>query len=140
MDVNGTRFHMVLGRRDWEDTIEPPIDLDVCFDERRRTLGLRPQPFVFPTRPGAARLAPGDRRGAAVDRFGNHFWISPDRHSLLALGAAFDDGVGSGGQRFTYAMMIAMTALLWSLFAWAVSYGLRLLDHIDLQQRNGGRL
>jgi phage tail-like protein len=91
MDVNGSRFHLVLGHDDWEDTIVPPIDPDVmapwCYDGRRNALGLRPRPFVFPTRPEAVRLTTDDRRGAAVDRFGNHFWVGPDRHTILVLGA-----------------------------------------------------
>jgi phage tail-like protein len=87
MDVNGTRLHLVLGHADWERSIVPPVDPDVCFDARRNTLGLRPEPFVFPTRADAMRLTQSDRRGAAVDRFGNHFWIGPDRRRVLALGA-----------------------------------------------------
>jgi phage tail-like protein len=87
MDPNGTRLHLVLGLADWERSIVPPTDADVCFDEHRHTLGLRPRPFVFPTRSEALRLTPEARRGADVDRYGNHFWIGTDRRSIVALGA-----------------------------------------------------
>jgi phage tail-like protein len=87
MDPNGTRLHLVLGLPDWERVIVPPADPDVCFDEDRHTLGLRPRPFVFPTRSDAPRLGPDARRGADVDRHGNLFWIGTDRQSILVLGA-----------------------------------------------------
>ncbi len=95
MDVNGTRLHLVLGLDDWQRSIVGPIDPDVCYDERRDTIGLRPRPFVFPTRSDATRLAPEDRRGADVDCFGHRFWIGADRRSIHALGA-------TGTQAFTW--------------------------------------
>lgn len=87
MDVNGTRLHLLLGRDDWQRSIVAPMDPDVCYDERRETIGLRPRPFVFPTRTDAKRLVPEDRRGADIDRFGNRFWIGADRRSIRAVGA-----------------------------------------------------
>ena len=87
MDVNGTRLHLVLGRGDWLGAAVAPIDEAVCFDDRAHTLGLRPRPFVFPTRPGAVRLRPRDRRGVAADRHGNIFWVAADRRSVQVLGA-----------------------------------------------------
>ena len=88
MDANGTRLHLVLGLADWERAIVPPADPDLCVDQDRHTLGLRPQPFVFPTRSDAPRLGPADRRGADVDRHGNHFWVDTDRRRIMALGAS----------------------------------------------------
>jgi phage tail-like protein len=90
MDVNGTRLHLLLGRNDWERALVPPLDHGVCFDGRRHTIGLRPRPFVFPTRTGSVRLRPGDRRGVDADRFGNIFWIGPGRRTIQVLGAGQD--------------------------------------------------
>ena len=83
MDVNGTRLHLVLGLDDW-------AELGRAADRPRRVLrpsvaarsGFGRDRSCSRPVPAAARLVPADRRGAAVDRFGNHFWISPDRHSL----------------------------------------------------------
>jgi phage tail-like protein len=90
MDVNETRLHLLLGREDWERAITSPVDPGVCFDERRHTVGLRPRPFVFPTRAESRRLRADDRRGVAADRFGNLFWVGPDRRTIQVVGAGQD--------------------------------------------------
>jgi len=90
MDVNGTRLHLLLGRNDWERALVAPIDRGACYDERRHTVGLRPRPFVFPTRAASVRLRPGDRRGVAADRFGSIFWIGADRRTIHVRGGDRD--------------------------------------------------
>jgi phage tail-like protein len=70
MDVNGTRFHLILGHDDWArcDTT------DVRYDDDRDELTLTALPFRF-TGGGAVPLDPATRRGAARDRYGNWYWI-----------------------------------------------------------------
>lgn len=93
MDVNGTRFHLLLGLRDWaacEDGAGRPLgerwaadEGDTAWDELRDEVGLRPLPFVFPQPRHDRPPAPGDRRGADADRFGNVYWIDQRRTGVL---------------------------------------------------------
>ncbi|MFD0449547.1 hypothetical protein ACFQZK_00510 [Rhodococcus aetherivorans] len=68
MDANGTRLHLVLGFDDWARSIVAPADPRVCFDGQHDTLGLRPRPFIFPTRAHAtpATGRPTGRRGGSL--------------------------------------------------------------------------
>lgn len=75
-DVNGTRFHLLLGRRDWEPLL--PADGGLAFDEERNGVGLEAQLFRFSTPPGDRPPRLEDRRGAARDRYGNWYWIGTD--------------------------------------------------------------
>jgi phage tail-like protein len=96
VDVNGTRFHLLLSRQDWlgDDDAPPgaerPGVLGLSWEERRGGLILQPEPFRFPPRPGGRQLDPSDRRGAARDRFGNWYWIgdSGTEVRILRAGAA----------------------------------------------------
>jgi phage tail-like protein len=81
MDVNGTRFHLVLGRDDWLGGAAPPRGAG--WDESDHVLELRRLPFIFPERRGERPPALADRRGAGRDRFGNWYWIAPDRRGIL---------------------------------------------------------
>ena len=96
MDANKTRFHLLLGRNDWADsTLEdgrplaglwsgsPPYTAPVAWDDRNAELTLTPRLFRFKS--AAANRAPSidDRRGAAADRYGNWYWIGPDRREIL---------------------------------------------------------
>ncbi|MEA2588630.1 MAG: hypothetical protein QOH66_1557 [Actinomycetota bacterium] len=101
MDVNGTRFHLLLGVSDWgrcslQESGEPPLGEvwaapgaappPVTYDSARDELTLRPLPFRFraPDRRGApAPLDPSVRRGAAADRYGNWYWIDTDITRIL---------------------------------------------------------
>lgn len=85
MDVNGTRFHLLLGPRDWlprlaETTAEGP--LRPYWDAPRAQLTLQPELFRFPPRPAESPLTPEQRRGAARDRFGHVYWIDADRRTV----------------------------------------------------------
>jgi phage tail-like protein len=101
MDVNGTRFELLLGRDDWAAcTDESGVPLDalwgggdasplhdagaqVTWDADRHELTLLPEVFEFP----AGRLARpprlSDRRGAGGDVYGNFYWIGPDARTIL---------------------------------------------------------
>lgn len=82
-DVNGTRFHLLLGRRDWEPLL--PADGGLFFDEERNGVGLEPQIFRFVTPPGDRPPRLEDHRGAARDRYGNWYWIGEDEREIRFL-------------------------------------------------------
>ena len=88
MDVNQTRFHLVYGAQDWNPaqaaaspSVEPLFDWNPCD----ATLSLHEELFVFPRLPGQTPLMIENRRGAARDRYGNWYWIAPDRTELRFL-------------------------------------------------------
>ena len=109
MDANATRFHLLLGQDDWADrcVIVPPGDQpgseaeklrdefaaalhgqepDVSWNDRNElTLGARVT--IFPSAPANHPPDPTRRRGAAVDEFGEIFWISDDEHQILVARA-----------------------------------------------------
>ena len=85
MDVNGTRFHLIQGQGDWEACREeraPGAAARIAYDKELGALTLRPLLALYrPDRPGAP-LRAEDRRGAAVDRYGNRYWIGADGRSI----------------------------------------------------------
>lgn len=85
MDVNGTRFHLLLGSRDWLPRLAAASsagDEHPSWDEKTQQVTLRRELFRFPPRATERPFAPADRRGAARDRFGHFYWIGPDRRSV----------------------------------------------------------
>lgn len=85
MDVNNTRFHLFRGEADWRRCTEPGQAggwADVAWDPRGDALTLRPLLSIFARGRRDAPLAAEARRGAAVDRFGNVYWISQDRRRI----------------------------------------------------------
>jgi phage tail-like protein len=85
VDVNGTRFHLLLGARDWvprlaETTVDPAER--AAWDPRSEHVTLRQELFRFPPRATEARFSPADRRGAARDVYGHFYWISSDQRSV----------------------------------------------------------
>lgn len=92
VDVNGSRFHLLLGERDWfqpvpgEDGPAPRVsggdepDLEWSASD-----GLHLRRFIPFVRDGSPpRLGYDDRRGADVDRFGTWWVVGDDRRSLTA--------------------------------------------------------
>ncbi len=103
MDANGTRFHLLLGRGDWggrcltadgrpleEELVlsDNEGDADFSWDAKRNELTLGKRIFSFRSAPGNRPVRPEQRRGAAMDRFGNIYWISADQAEILVLSAA----------------------------------------------------
>ena len=87
MDSNGTRYHLVLGEDDWtRRTLAEPLG-SVAYDGDRGELTLRSQPFRFDQRPGDRPPRLSDRRGAALDRFGNLYWIDVGGRSIRVQSA-----------------------------------------------------
>jgi len=81
VDVNGTRFHLVLGHGDWIGT-PPPVSSPVDVEWDGDAVRLRKLLPSFPGHHAAAPLTVDGRRGADRDRFGNWYWISDDRHEV----------------------------------------------------------
>jgi phage tail-like protein len=91
MDVNGTRFHLLLGRADWGsratndaattrlehifDASQNGGDADFSWDERRDELTLGNRVFQFTPSAGNRSVDVSGRRGAAADAYGNVYWI-----------------------------------------------------------------
>ncbi|HLA64903.1 MAG TPA: hypothetical protein VK610_10780, partial [Rhodothermales bacterium] len=75
MDVNGTRFHLLLGPGDWAGSAPPLGAGEVVWSAERGGLALRPLLYRFP-RPDAH--TPADRRGAGRDGFGHFYHVGAD--------------------------------------------------------------
>ncbi|MCU0490533.1 MAG: phage tail protein [Chloroflexaceae bacterium] len=90
MDVNQTTFHLLHGRDDWErctwsDNGASPPAPALEWDCASQSLRLAVRPTLFrPPRPSPP-LAPGVRRGAGRDRYGNWYWIDANRSGLRWL-------------------------------------------------------
>ena len=115
MNVNGGRFHLLLGAADWGrcrvaaadswraladwwQEAETPADAatatlepaPLSFDASRGELRLAFRVPTLPATPGETPFTLADRRAAAADRNGNIYWVSSDRGRLLV------HSVGSG--------------------------------------------
>jgi phage tail-like protein len=89
MDVNGTKFHLLLTRDDWgrctsgqnvetlqtiwKRETDPEQKFD--WDEYAGEITLQKQIFKFTTSPKDEKPELEKRRGAARDRYGNWYWI-----------------------------------------------------------------
>src|SRR5215213_8241118 len=96
MDVNGTRFHLLLGEPDWAACLDaqmsplarswqasPPHGTQLQWNDKRQEVMLKDRLFKFVA--GQNDRAPElkDRRGAARDRFGNWYWIAEAGDEVL---------------------------------------------------------
>ena len=99
MDANGTRFHLILGERDWlagTDESGTPLSAAVtapvapCVSDPPglgwngpgQTLTLRPCSFEFTAPPADVPPRLEDRRGTARDMYGNAYWIASSRSEV----------------------------------------------------------
>jgi phage tail-like protein len=91
VDVNGTRYHLLLGRDDWArctDEDGAALRLDgtgggpLAWQAARSALSLASRLFQFPEPTRVTPLTPADRRGAARDRYGNWYWIDATRRAI----------------------------------------------------------
>ncbi len=86
IDVNGTRHHLLLGRDDWgvPGADASPLTSDkVVWNGARSEVTLREKTYAFRTGAGDRIPDPEDHRGAAMDRYGNWYWIDPARRAIL---------------------------------------------------------
>ena len=92
MDVNGTKFHLLLTRDDWENCATGSGEIlreiwrredageivggqEFSWDEERSEITLQKRVFKFAAAPKDEKPRLGNRRGAARDRYGNWYWI-----------------------------------------------------------------
>lgn len=90
MDINDTRFHLLLGEKDWTSlnhNSDSSPEEDLFWDEKRACLSLKPLLFRFPSVPGEWLFCPEDRRGADRDRYGNWYWIDENETEIRILSA-----------------------------------------------------
>lgn len=76
MDVNGTRFHQLLGSADWARCT---ADAGIALSDGAT---LKPLLFLLPAQ-GASADPVAARRGAGRDRYGNWYWIDESRGRVL---------------------------------------------------------
>ncbi|MGA1839275.1 MAG: beta-galactosidase [bacterium] len=96
MDVNDSKFHLLLNRDDWlgrndnafsDTNTDLPRGADLSWDEEWNALSLQPLLFIFPTPPDDRLYNPEDRRGAGRDRYGTWYWIDENRTEIRFLTA-----------------------------------------------------
>jgi len=101
MNVNGARFHLLLGRDDWADCLAgdgdgvrlgalwkpEPDDRYPWWDKAEGELGLAPIGEAIPPTPGERAFRPEDRRDAAADRHGNLYHVADDKLGLMVRSA-----------------------------------------------------
>lgn len=98
MDVNGTRFQLLLGEDDWAACSDGRVKIrpapasideveaaDLAWDRERSELTLRPLLFQFVTPPKDTPPSLSVRRGAARDRYGNWYWVDATARRILVL-------------------------------------------------------
>jgi phage tail-like protein len=83
VDVNGTRFHLILGEEEWlpvSESAEEPSTRGVEWSAG--AVRLRKLLPVFPSHRSDVPPGIDARRGAARDRHGHWYWISDDGHEI----------------------------------------------------------
>jgi len=80
MDVNGTKFHSLLGKSDWisDDT---KLSSELLWDEQDVCVRLRSRLIQDKDR-CKQQLLPSERRGGASDHYGNIYWIGDDETDI----------------------------------------------------------
>jgi phage tail-like protein len=85
MDINETRFHLVMNRKEWLGNLESPPQVDLSWDSSCNAVRLTPRLFRFPTPADTPQLTPSNRRGAARDRYGNWYWIAENKTEIQTI-------------------------------------------------------
>jgi phage tail-like protein len=86
-DVNGTRYHLLLGKTDWQRCqSEGPAKWE--FDRDRQGIQLQAEVFTLPTPRDATPLDPVLRRDSDRDAYGHTYWIDTTGTQIHARWAA----------------------------------------------------
>lgn len=117
-DANGTRHHLLLGYADWAscrgadgaplreswEASPPAVNASALeWDGERGELRLERKVFRFAPKEGDNPPSLSQRRGAAMDVYGNRYWIGEDRLSILVW--------SSGAQRVSFFWPLEDTAV-----------------------------
>ncbi len=94
MNVNDSRFHLLLGQDDWnrclvrqdKGAVEPLPVWDATLNELR----LQSKPVLLAATPGESPLTLDARRSAAADRYGNIYWIDTDQTGIRVWSVGSD--------------------------------------------------
>ena len=81
MDVNGTRFHLILAEQEWLPRGPAPA-APSPVEWAKGAVRLRKLLPVFPSPRGEVPAGLDARRGAARDRYGHWYWIGEDTHEV----------------------------------------------------------
>ncbi len=100
MNVNGSRFHLILGEADWGrclvgDGVNEPQQLSeqetlLIWDATRKELCLPIKPITLGATPGEKPVPLEARRAATADRYGNIYWIDTDPTQLRVWSVGSD--------------------------------------------------
>jgi len=90
MDANQTRFHLLLGERDWGSCQGGPVE----WDDKRHELTLKRVVFQFQPPPGDRIPQASERRGSARDRYGNFYSIDAAGTGITLNGKPADTPCG----------------------------------------------
>jgi phage tail-like protein len=86
MNINGSRFHMLLGEADWQQC-QTNDGLPPNWDDLRKVTTLPYSGEKISQTPGEPLFTLSDRRGAVADHFGNLYWVSADRYQIHVTNA-----------------------------------------------------
>lgn len=79
IDINGTRYHLLLGATDWLACSSEGGKRRWDYDQSREAVCLQAEIYAFKQRgPAASPLKPEQRPGAARDVFGYWYWLDGD--------------------------------------------------------------
>ena len=88
MDVNGTKFHSLLGKSDWTSyeksdwtSYDTELSSELLWDEQDNCVRLRSR-LIQDKDQRKQQLMPSGRRGAASDHYGNIYWIGDDETEI----------------------------------------------------------
>lgn len=89
IDVNETRYHLLLGADDWSRCIPESGEKKWEYNDSLQSIQLQQEIFQFASRGAVPEtaLVPDQRRGAARDSFGHWYWLDDTSTRIMALWA-----------------------------------------------------